>query len=235
MSSRENDSHTHYMTASSGKMAQLGNMGDVRSLRISMGMSPLSEPLDDSEGGLYDMSGSIFKETTKRKPDAGSESISDLFDRAKSEIAALTVEYNERMDELKAQRNKRRDAKSAIKMWLIDFENKNGRPANMGDRKQAQDLFIAFRDLTKDCEDIEKAKDEVLGKKIEAEGRLRMVEDQVKQLGVDEDEFNGVDLKPAEPAPTSLAKAVAVWCTTNLKSLPRTASLMMWRGGTPSR
>ena len=47
----------------------------------------------------------------------------------------------------------------------------------MGDRKQAQDLFIAFRDLTKDCEDIEKAKDEVLGKKIEAEGRLRMVED----------------------------------------------------------
>ena len=71
MSSRENDSHTHYMTASSGKMAQLGNMGDVRSLRISMGMSPLSEPLDDSEGGLYDMSGSIFKETTKRKPDAG--------------------------------------------------------------------------------------------------------------------------------------------------------------------
>ena len=52
----------------------------------------------------------------------GSESISDLFDRAKSEIAALTVEYNERMDELKAQRNKRRDAKSAIKMWLIDRE-----------------------------------------------------------------------------------------------------------------
>ena len=64
--------------------------------------------------------------------------------------------------------------------------------------------------MTKVCDDLEKGKDEVLGKKIEAEGRLRMVEDQVKQLGVDEDEFNGVDLEPVERHLAPLAARAAV-------------------------
>jgi hypothetical protein len=206
VSSEGSESHKHYMTATSGQMAQLGNLGDVTSLRSSMGISSVIQANDDTEEGLYGMSGSAFDKTTKRKPGAEGESISDLFDRAKNEIKALTVKYNERMDELKAQRDKRREAKSAVKNWLSDFEKKNGRPAAMDDRKQAQNLFVTFRELTKACEDLEKEKDEVLGQKIEAEGRLRMVEDQVKQLGVDEDEFRGVDLEPAEPVATSPSK-----------------------------
>ena len=139
-------SRKHYQMATSSQMAQLGNMGNVNSMRDSMGLGAIPERYDpQSEESFYGMSGSSFDKTAKRKPGPGGESISDLFKRAKAEIAALTSKYNDSMSALKAQRDKRREAKNAVKNWLSDFEKKTGRPATMDDRKQAQDLFVAFR------------------------------------------------------------------------------------------
>jgi hypothetical protein len=170
-----------YHQASSLPTSQLGNRGVV-SGSPDEDLFRLGDDFNDNAN------------SSSKKNDPGMRSIKDLFDRAKAEIAQCTQEYEKAVATLKAVKTQRREGKTAVKDWLTNFEQNNGRVANMEDRKAAQGLFVAFRDLTSSVETQERSKEAALALKIEAEGRLTMVQDQMRELGVDQDEFVGVDL-----------------------------------------
>ena len=131
------------------------------------------------------------------------ESIKSLLAKATKEAQSLNIQYDQALKDVSDKKKDRFDSKSAITNWLNDFEKEHGYVSTLDDRKVAQPLFESYQIVAKQYDESKEAKDFILTSKMEAEGRVTLILDQLKQLNVDEEDFKGLDFESDTRGKTS--------------------------------
>ena len=82
-------------------------------------------------------------------------------------------------------------AKDAVKQWLLDFEEREGRKPNDKDKEAAEELFAAYRDATSALQTVKAAQDERLEK-------LEQVTRQLLELERLQEQFSPLPFRPTD-------------------------------------